>query len=79
MKRNPFTRDDNGCSFATILLIYIVVHSIYFVFFVNIAYFQDNRQLLLNYAEGRGWTFDKNETEKTYVHDLFKDGKGDIF
>ena len=79
MKKNPFTRDDSGCSFVTILLIYIACHILYGIFFVNIVYVQDNKQLLMNYAEGRGWTFDKNETEKTYIHDLIKDANHDIF
>ena len=43
MKKNPFEREDNGCSFATIIIIYVILQIMYAILFVNVVYIQDNK------------------------------------
>ena len=64
MIRNPFKKSDGGCSFVCVVVVFILVQISYFYFYLDPAYMQDNKKMLIDIAARKGYIY--NETIMNY-------------
>ena len=58
MNRNPFLKEDKGCTFICYLLIFASVQAIYYTFYIDPIFFRDYTLDLANMAIEMGYQFD---------------------
>lgn len=58
MVRNPFLKEDKGCSFMCLLSLFAIVQAVYYVFYVDPAFNRDYKMVLIEMAEEMGYTYD---------------------
>jgi len=67
MKRNPFRKEDYGCSFICFVFIFSAIQVLYGFLFLKATYLTDYRLILISNAQARGIKYDS--TSDTILSD----------
>lgn len=57
MIRNPFARDDYGCSFVCFIGLFAIVQVLFYLYFMKPAYFTEYREHLIELANEEGFKY----------------------
>jgi len=59
MIKNPFAKNDVGCSFMCFLTLFLAIQFLFLWFFIKVAYINNNQDIIINIAQEQGYKYFK--------------------
>lgn len=59
MIKNPFAKNDVGCSFMCFFTLFLAIQFLFLWFFIKVAYINNNQDIIINIAQEQGYKYFK--------------------